>query len=220
MCQPGRPRPIGRVPRRLAGLGRLPQRKVARRVLLVLVHVHARAVFHAAQVFLAQLAVLGKRRQPEVPAPVLGLVSGSGRGQLLHQFHHARNVLGGARQSARAARPRAHPGPQKTPARISAVYSPMGTPAAAALRMILSSTSVMFITWRTGVPVSLQKAAQHVDLQERYGNCRCGRSRRPWARRRTCAAPCRPAGTSGSICPERVLKRRRVMGGASPSKVR
>ena len=33
----------------------------------------------------------------------------------------------------------------------------MGMPAAAALRMILSSTSVMFITWRTGTPVSSRK---------------------------------------------------------------
>jgi hypothetical protein len=32
-----------------------------------------------------------------------------------------------------------------------------GMPAAAALRMILSSTSVMFMTWRTWVPVSLRK---------------------------------------------------------------
>ena len=39
-------------------------------------------------------------------------------------------------------------------------------PAAAALRMILSSTSVMFITWRTWRPRQQQKAAKHVNLQE------------------------------------------------------
>ena len=60
-------RPDRRVPRHLTRLGCLPQRKVACRILLVLVHVHARAVFHAAQVFLAQLAVLWKRLEPEVP---------------------------------------------------------------------------------------------------------------------------------------------------------
>ena len=96
MCQPGRPRPIGGIPGSLAGLGGLPEGKVAGRVLLILVHIDARAVFHAAQVFLAQLAVLRKGGQAEVPGAVFGLVGSAGRGQLLDQLDHARNVLGGA----------------------------------------------------------------------------------------------------------------------------
>ena len=42
----------------------------------------------------------------------------------------------------------------------------MGSSGAAALRMILSSTSVMFMTWRTGDSGELEEAAQHVDLEE------------------------------------------------------
>ena len=99
---PARPAAANRrVPRSLAGLGSLPQGKVARRILFVLVQIHPRPVFHAAQVFLAQLPVFRKRCQPEVPAPVLGLVGGAGCGQFLHQLHHARNVLGGPRDLLR-----------------------------------------------------------------------------------------------------------------------
>ncbi len=97
--------PNRRIPRGFARLGRLPQRKIARRVLLVLVQVHAGAVLHPAQILLAQLAVIGEGREAKVPAPVLGLVSRPGRRQPLNQFHHARNVLGGPRDDLRPLNP-------------------------------------------------------------------------------------------------------------------
>ena len=91
----------GRIPRSFAGFCRFPQRKIPRRIFLVLVQIDARAVFHPGQIFFAELAVLGKGCEPEVPASVLSLVSRSRSGQPLDQLHHARNVLGGARDNLR-----------------------------------------------------------------------------------------------------------------------
>jgi hypothetical protein len=134
---------------RFAGLGGFPEGKVAGGVLLVLVQIDAGAVFHAAQVLFAQLAVLGEGGQAEVPGAVFGLVSGAGGGQFLDQLDHAGNVLGGAGDDLRALDAEGSRSSKKACSN-RAVYSPMGMPAAAALRMILSSTSVMFMTWRTG----------------------------------------------------------------------
>ena len=86
----------GRIPRCLAGLGGLPQRKISRRIFLVLIQIDARAVFHPGQIFFAQLAILGKGSQTKVPASVLCLVSRSRCSQLLDQLDHAWNVLSGA----------------------------------------------------------------------------------------------------------------------------
>ena len=92
----------GGIPGGFAGLGGLPEGEVAGRVLLVLVDVDAGAVFHAGQVLLAQLAVLGKGGEAEVPGAVLGLVGGAGGGQLLDQLDHCGDVLGGAGNLLRA----------------------------------------------------------------------------------------------------------------------
>ena len=98
---PGPSRAQHRRPTRLVLLGRLPQRKVPRRVLLVLVRVHPRAVLDPLQIFLRQLPILRKPLNPEVPAPILRLVRNVLGRQLLDQCHHLRNVLGGARHMLR-----------------------------------------------------------------------------------------------------------------------
>src|ERR1017187_9297023 len=55
------------------GLHRLPQGKVARRILLVLIHIHARAVFDAIEVLLRQLPIRREACDAEVPASILRL---------------------------------------------------------------------------------------------------------------------------------------------------
>ena len=92
----------GRIPGGFAGLGGLPEGEVAGGVLLVLVEIDARAVFHAAEVFLAELAVVGEGGEAEVPAAVFGLVGGAGGGQALDERDHAVDVLGGAGHLLRA----------------------------------------------------------------------------------------------------------------------
>ena len=59
-----------RLPERLAFLGRLPQREIARVGLLVLVHVHARAGQVAAEIVVRELAVPGKRGDAEIDRAV------------------------------------------------------------------------------------------------------------------------------------------------------
>ena len=46
----GTPRPDRRLPEMLAGLGRFPQGEIARVVLVIAVHVHARAGLHSGHV--------------------------------------------------------------------------------------------------------------------------------------------------------------------------
>ncbi len=85
-----------RVPELFAGLDGLPEGEVAGGVLLVLVDVDAGAVFDAVEVLLGELAVLGKARDAEVPAAVLGLVGDVLGGELLDERDHLRNAAGGA----------------------------------------------------------------------------------------------------------------------------
>jgi len=95
------PRPNRRLPASLARFRRLPQSKITRRILLVLIHIHARAVRDAVQILLAQLAVLREGRQPKIPRPVLCFVRCSCLSQPLHQIHHARNMPGSPGQNLR-----------------------------------------------------------------------------------------------------------------------
>ncbi len=62
------------LPAVFAGLGRLPESEVAGGVLLVLIHIDARAVFNAFKIFFGELAVVGIAGDAEVPGAVFGLV--------------------------------------------------------------------------------------------------------------------------------------------------
>ena len=77
-------------------LGCLPQREVAGRVLVVLVHIDARAVFDTREVLLGKFAVLRVARDAEVPRAALGLVGDVLRREPLDELDHAVDVLGGA----------------------------------------------------------------------------------------------------------------------------
>ena len=90
------------VPRRLVGLGRLPQHEVARVVLRVLVHVHADARLHAFGVEVRQAAVGRERRDLEVDRPVATV----GVAVVLERQHHLAHraevhLVGGARRLLR-----------------------------------------------------------------------------------------------------------------------
>ena len=74
----------------------------------------------------------------------------------------------------------------------------MGSPAAAALRMILSSTSVMFMTCWTAMPCCGGSGGGR-RRGGRCGSCRCGRSRRRWGRRQYMRRAGPSTGESGSI---------------------
>ena len=100
MCQPGRPGPIGGVPERLAVLGRLPERKIARVGLLVLVHIHARAGQIAAEIVVRELAVRRETGDLEVDRAVarVGVLPSPSRSMALD---HVVDVFGGRRQPLR-----------------------------------------------------------------------------------------------------------------------
>ena len=74
MCQPGRPGPDRRLPRRLAGLRALPEREVADVVLGVLVGLDALADPHLLRVEVGEPAVRRPRRDPEEDRAVVGPV--------------------------------------------------------------------------------------------------------------------------------------------------
>ena len=74
MCQPGRPGPIGGLPRRLARLGALPQREVADVVLAVLVGLDPLPHPQSVGVEARQPTVRRPRRDPEEDRPVVGPV--------------------------------------------------------------------------------------------------------------------------------------------------
>ena len=67
---------------------------------------------------------------------------------------------------APAARCPARPDPQRRPARTAPYTPSIGLARGSALRMILSSTSVTFMTWSTAMPCWRRNAAQHVDVEE------------------------------------------------------
>ncbi len=150
MCQPGRPGPIAVSHEGSPGFGAFHSAK-SRALSLSYSSTSTRAPSSMpAKSFLRQLAVLGERRDAEIVRAVLGLVGVALRPPACWMNSTiSLDVLGGARRSAPAARCSARPRPRGTPSCTSSVYSPMRHAACAALRMILSSTSVMFMTWRS-----------------------------------------------------------------------
>ena len=133
------------VPGCLAWLGSFPEREVAGAVLLVFVHIHARAVFHAAEVFLRELAVLGEFGDAEVPRAVFGAV-----GDAFSSSFAMNSAISGMCSVARTnfsgrSMFREYMSSRNASSYLR-VYSWTVFLSRAALRMILSSTSVMFIT--------------------------------------------------------------------------
>ena len=145
MCQPGRPGPISVSHLRLARFRRLPQREVAGVVLVVFVHVHPRAIVHAREVLLRELAVLGKLRDSEVVGAVVGAVGEALLLKSLDEVGHLLNVVGGVHQEFGMLDVQRVGIFQKRLLVLLGVVLDADA-RAAALRMILSSTSVMFIT--------------------------------------------------------------------------
>ena len=96
MCQPG---PAGAdllIPEDFAFFGRFPQREIARVGFFVLIHIHARARAHAAEIVVRQLAVFRKSRDAEVDGAI-ARVSVAARRQALDGVRHFVDVFGGRR---------------------------------------------------------------------------------------------------------------------------
>ena len=100
--------------------------------------------------------------------------------------------------------------------RMRAVSSPMGMPAARASRMILSSTSVMFMTQRPGSPSS-QVTAQPGPRTGSSGSCPRAPGRRPSGRSCTCARWPGRAARSPRTPPPSVLRNRSVIAARPPT---
>ena len=92
-----------RLPEMFAGLGRFPQGEVARVVLVVAIHVHARAGLHAAHVDFRKLAVRRKFRDAEIGRAFAG-VRESLFGEPLDQRSPCRRYARWRARCARAAR--------------------------------------------------------------------------------------------------------------------
>src|ERR1700733_4132748 len=90
-----------RLPELLTGFGGLPQREVAGRILLVLIHIDPGAVFDSLEVLLRELAVAGKARDTEVPASILGAIGDVFGCELFDHPDHLRNAAGGVRDVLR-----------------------------------------------------------------------------------------------------------------------
>ena len=101
MCQPRTPRPPGRLPRRFAGLGRLPQHEVER-VALRLVHVDARAGAQVREPLARELPVRREARHGVVHVAIGACVGVTLVNQCLHHCDDLRQVLGRARLMVRA----------------------------------------------------------------------------------------------------------------------
>ena len=91
----GTPRADGRFPEMLAGLGRLPQREIARVFLVVAIVIHARSRLYAGQVDLGELAVVREFRDAEIDR-ALARVGVGILLQPLDQRHHVVDVVRGA----------------------------------------------------------------------------------------------------------------------------
>ena len=62
------------LPGSFAGFGGLPKRKVAGTVFFIFVHVDARAVFHAAEIFFREFAVSRKTGDAKVIRTIFGTI--------------------------------------------------------------------------------------------------------------------------------------------------
>ena len=91
-----------RVPRRLAGLGALPQGEVPHVVLAVLVGLHALADAHRVGVEPGEPAVRRPGRDPEEDRPVVGAVRVAAVEQRLDELDDLRDVVGRPRERVRA----------------------------------------------------------------------------------------------------------------------
>ena len=105
MCQPGRPGPIGRLPRRLAGLGSLPQREVADVVLAVLVGLDPLPDPQALGIEAGQPPVRRPRRDPEEDRAVVGPVGVAPLEERRDQRDDLVDVVGRPRQDVRRRHP-------------------------------------------------------------------------------------------------------------------
>src|SRR5882724_3825052 len=81
-------------PESLAGLGRLPQRKIARVIFIVVIHIDTRSVFHSGEVFLGQLAVAGKFRDTEIIRSIFSTIGTTLLLEVGDKLGHLRNMLG------------------------------------------------------------------------------------------------------------------------------
>ena len=213
-ASPAGPAPIGRVPRRLAGLGALPEREVADVVLAVLVGLDPLADPQLLGVEPGEPPVRRPRRDPEEDRAVVGPVGVAALEQGLDEVDDLVDVLGRPRQdvgrvirsAAASARKRSSPAVGRA--------SPIVSPAAAAPRMILSSMSVMFMTHVTRQAALAQVADEQVGEQERaevadVGRAVDGRAAAVDAGR----GRARAARTAGSRPSERVAEAEASSGG-------
>src|ERR1700722_6928665 len=95
------PRPAGanhRAPGSLAGFGGFPQCEIAGAVLIIFVHIYARAILHSSEIFLRELAILREFGDAEVVRAVFGAVSNVFFHQPSYKLRHLLNMLGGAHQ--------------------------------------------------------------------------------------------------------------------------
>ena len=96
------------------------------------------------------------------------------------------------------------------------VRSPIDSPAAFALAMIRSSTSVTFIAQVTRRPL-YRRYEPGRPRRGTTGSCRCGSARRPWGR--SCRSGRGPARAArGRVRPESVSRSRSVMPRSPPSR--
>ena len=166
MCQPGRPAPSGAVPERLVASWRFPQDEIARVGLVVLVDVDAGAGADAAEVVVRQLAVPGKLRDAVVDRAVADV--GVARASRASGWPPPCRRCDRWPCTSRSGRSRRSVAVSSRNACVYfSVYSRDATCAPpTALRMILSSTSVMFITWSSLIAARPQPAAQDVLKRE------------------------------------------------------
>ena len=164
ICQPGRPGADLGVPARLARRGPFQSAKSRTSSLLYSSASTRSPTRCCVGIEAGQRAIAGQRRDAEEDRAVVGPVGVAALDERGDERGHVRDVIGGVRQHVGiVTRRRIQVGQERAVCR--AVSSPIVMPASDASRMILSSTSVMFITQVTRCP-SIEVSAQQIGEQE------------------------------------------------------
>ncbi len=196
-------RPDRCLPRSFARFGRLPEGEVAGAVFFVFVHIDAGAVLHAREIFLGKLAVAGKFRDAEVVGAVFGAVGESLFLQLGDELRHFRDVIGGAHQNRLLDVERRRVFEKRFLIFCGVLLDAHAVAGGVADDLVVHVGDVHDVA-KLGIRSGAGSVAE-CPRRQRCGSCRCGRSRRPWARRRTCGLRCPASGWNSSTLPESVL---------------
>ena len=209
MCQPGRPGPIVGLPRRLARLGRLPEREIADVVLAVLVGLHPLPDPETLGIEAGQAPVRRPRRDPEEDRAVVGPVRVPSLEEQRDQRDDLVDVACRPRQDVRRRHPqRVGIGQERGQVALGERLDRLAGRGRAADDLVVDVGDVHD-------PASPARHASGGSARAgrrtgTSGSCRCGPAHRRSGRTSRCRSGPSRSGTSGRVSPDSVSCRRTV----------